>query len=267
MRRPNLLTLLFAAVLAAALSACAGAAADYPSEPSSAPSATAAEPSATPTAVADELTAQTLFARLDAGLAAVQNYDLTMTMTGVAPVQLTGSADVADGRKNFAASASNGAEIRLVDGVLYVKPGELAGGKFVRIDPDDASNPLAAQFSAVRDDMLRSDYDGMDGAVTSIATNGAHEAVNGVVATPYTIILDTSLLTPQAAASLPADPAGELPATIRCTFWIDDRDVPVRAVLDIAGSTTTTDISNVGSGTPVVAPPADQVTTKMPPLG
>ncbi|WP_028049303.1 hypothetical protein [Cellulomonas sp. URHD0024] len=271
MKRPNLLALPFAAVLVVALSACGGAAADEPSAPpSAAPAAASAAPSQTPTptptATADEVTAKTLFPRLDAALAAVQSYDLTMATTGPAPVQLAGSADLADGRKNFAAS-TNGAEIRLVNGILYVRLGERTRGKFVKITPDDTSNPLAAEFSGFRDDVLRSGYVGMEGAITSIASNGAHEDVNGVVATAYTVVLDTSLLTPDAAASLPTDPAAPLPARVRCTFWLDDRNLPVRTVLDVGASTTTTDISNVGLGTPVVAPPAAQVTTVMPSLG
>lgn len=267
MRRSSLLAIPVSVVLAATLAACGGASEEPPSAPST--TAAAAEAEATVAPAADELTAENLFARLAAAQAAAQSYDMAMSITGATSMDLTGSADLTGGKQNIAASindpASGTFELRLVDGIMYINLGELSGGLFLQIDPNDASNPLASSFAGFGDDMLKSGYEGMEGAVTTLIKTGNAETINGVEAQEYTAVLDTAKLAPEATAGLLGDdPAAALPATLTYTFWIDDRDLPVRTVFEVAGTTTTTDVSNIGSGTPVVAPPADQVTTEMP---
>ncbi|QGQ18472.1 hypothetical protein GC089_03390 [Cellulomonas sp. JZ18] len=265
MRTPRLLALPAAVVLATALAACGGGSTTAESTPT-----TASSPSATPTPTptVEALTAENAFARLTAAQKATTSYDMHLSMTGPAAMEMTGSADLADGKQNIVAIMSDPEmgplEVRFVDGVLYLNMGELTGGKFLQLDPNDASNPLGAAFSGITESLGANDLTGMEQAFTSVTAVGEPEQLDGVEVQKYDIVVDTTKIAPEATQELLAEGLAQLPPTITYSYWLDAQDLPRKVTYDIAGTTTTMTLTNVNAGTPVTAPTPDQVTTEMP---
>lgn len=268
MRSSRLLALPVGVVLVAALAACGGGSATAESTPTAASEAATPTATPTPTPTVEALTVENAFARLSAAEAVATSYDVTLSMTGPEAMEMTGSADLADGKQNVAMVLPDpelGAiEVRFVDGILYLAMGELTGGKFLQLDPNDASNPLAAGFAGFADTVGGSQIAGMEQAFTSVTPVGGPEQLDGVEVQAYEIVVDTAKIAPEAGQELLAEGLAQLPPTVTYTYWLDAQDVPRKVVYDLAGTTTTMLMTNVGAGAPVVAPTADQITTEMP---
>jgi hypothetical protein len=260
--RTRLAVLPAALVLVGSLAACGGGSpAAQPSTPAPATSSSAPE--------VEALTAENIVARLDAAQHAVTSYDLTMTSTGVAAMEATGSADLADGKQNVSMVMSSPdmgeIEVRFVDGVIYLNMGPLTGGLFLKADPKDPTNELAAGFAGFEDDILGAEFKGMEDAITSVTATGEPEEIDGVQTQAYDVVIDTTKIAADVAEGLVTDGALDaLPATLTYTYWVDADDVPRKIEYDIAGMTTTITMHNIGAGAPVVAPSADEITTEMP---
>ncbi len=267
MRTSRLLALPVGVVLVAGLAACGGGSATAGSTPTTDTSASAT-PTPTPTPTVDGLTVENAFARLSAAESVATSYDVTLSMTGPETMEMTGSADLADGKQNVAMILPDpdlGAiEVRFVDGVLYLGMGDLTGGKFLQLDPNDASNPLAAGFAGFADSIGGSELAGMEQAFTSVTPVGEPEQLDGVEVQAYEIVVDTAKISPEAGQELLAGGLAQLPPTITYTYWVDAQDVPRKVVYELMGTTTTMLMRNVGAGAPVVAPTPDQITTEMP---
>lgn len=261
-RRTRLAALPVAVVLAGSLAACGGGAPSAePSTPAPATSSSAPE--------VEALTVENIAARLDASQQAVTSYDLTLTASGAVAMEATGSADLADGKQNVSMVMSSpemgDLEFRLVDGVVYLNMGPLTGGLFLKADPNDPANELASAFAGFEDEILGSELDGMEDAVTSVAPVGEPEQLDGVEVQGYEVVIDTTKIAAEVAEGLLLEEALDaLPATLTYTYWLDADDIPRKIQYEVAGSITTMTMSNVNAGTPVVAPPADQITTELP---
>ena len=260
--RTRLAVLPAAVVLVATLTACGGG------TPAAEPSAPAPATSSSAPAV-EPLSVENVVARFDAAQQSVTSYDLTMTTTGVAAMEATGSADLTDGKRNVSLVMSSPEmgdfEFRLVDGIIYLNMGPLTGGLFVQADPNDPADEFAAGFAGFEDDILGTEFEGMEDAITSVTAVGEPEEIDGVPTQPYDVVIDTTKIAADVAEGLLTEEALDaLPATLTYTYWLDADDVPRKMAFDIAGTTTTMTMRNVNAGTPVVAPPADQITTELP---
>lgn len=262
MHRP--LAALSAAVLLTAVVAGCGSA-----EPAAAPSptaTTASTPTPSPTPTVEPLTVKNVVARLDAATNAHTSYDTTIDETGAAPFHGTASVDFADGKQNIAMLASTpdgDMEIRIVDGLLFVRMPSLLGEKFFQVDPADTSNPLS-ELGTLLDDVDESTFAGLEQAIVSFDKTGAPEDVNGVTVQPYTLVVDTTKIAPEVVAEMLPEGVPALPPTLTYQYWIAEDDTVHKVVYEIGGTTSTMTFANFGAAAPVTAPPADQVTTEMP---
>jgi hypothetical protein len=158
-------------------------------------------------------------------------------------------------------------EVRMADGLTYMNLGEITGGKFLQIDPNDPSNPMAAGLGDMTGELDPTQgLAGQEAAVTSVTKKGEPELVEGVEATPYEVVIDPSKLAEEHRAGLDeAAAAGvEIPATFVYTYWIDAESLVRKMSFDLMGSQTEMTFSNWGSGAAVTAPSADQITTENP---
>ncbi|MDC7121670.1 hypothetical protein OMK64_08985 [Cellulomonas fimi] len=264
MQSRSILALPVSVVLAATLAACGGGSATADESPAPVPTKTA---SATPTPTVEVLSATNLVSRLDGALKAQTSYDMTLDMTGAATFQGTASMQVVDGAQNMAMRMSmpevGDMEVRFVGGMAYLKIAML-GEQFFQIDPNDASNPLAADFGGMTE-QFDTGLSGMEEAITSVEPAGPEETIDGVTVQPYTVVVDTTKMTGEAAAKLAeAESVAELPATLTYTYWVGADDLVRKVSYELVGMTTTMTFTNFGAGTPVTAPAPEQITTEMP---
>jgi len=218
-------------------------------------------------AATGQLTVDNIVPRLEAAQATVTSYDVAMSVTGRTPVEATGSVDLADGKHNVAIEGTSphfgDVELRFVDGVLYVDVAALTGGKFVQLDAADLGTGLGKAFTGFTDRAVTGTHlDGMKDAITSVTATGAPETLDGVEVQAYDVVVDTARLTADAAAEARQAGVTRLPATLTSTFWVDGDDLIRKVTSAAAGTTTTVTITNIGAGSPVAAPPADQITTQ-----
>ncbi|AEE44534.1 hypothetical protein [Cellulomonas fimi] len=264
MRPRPLVALSATALLAVTLTACSSA---EPEPAAASPSKTAtATPTPTPTPTVEPLSAANVVARLDAASNAQTSYDTTIDETGSAPFHGTASVDFAGGKRNIAMVGSmpdGDIEIRIVDGLLFVRMPALLGEKYFQVDPADTSNPLA-ELGTLLDELDRSEFSGMEQAIVSFDPVGAPEDLGGVTVQPYQLVVDTTKIAPEVAAGMLPEGVAALPPTLTYQYWVSDDDLVHKVAYDIAGNGTTITFANYGAGAPVTAPPADQVTTEMP---
>src|SRR5690606_9306211 len=148
---------LVATAVLALSSACGGSGSD-----SSAPAAgdakqAAATASAAPSSDASPLTRENFVDRL--GQAQVEAGSAHLEMTASASgmdVSMTGDLRVAEDVERSASRLSMDLgmmqmDVRLVDGVMYLKMGQMTGGKYVRIDLRDPDDPVVKRFGSSMD--------------------------------------------------------------------------------------------------------------------
>jgi hypothetical protein len=197
-------------------------------------------------------------------LAAIEAGSVTMTMsTTTQGVTMDMTADVVftDSSQNMRATADmdgTSFDMLVVDGVIYMSMGELTGGKYIAIDPNDATDPMASSFSGITDQLdPTSSIKALDGAIVSIEKSGEPEEIDGVQAQPYTVVVDTTKMNNPAAADLPE---GTLPAEISYEYWVGPDDLMRKVVMDAAGTSIEMLMTGWGEPLEIVAPTADQIT-------
>lgn len=257
-------------VLLGALAACGG----------SASGASAGSPTLEPTAVAEEpqvevvdLTPADLVEAIAATGRAGATYDFTMTTVGqFLELQAGGSARVDDAGETSIAMVMSSpqtgdAELRLVDGLVYLSLGEATQGKFLQIDPNDPSDPLAPLAGDLADQA--DPTKGMaktEAAIIGMTKSGEPRQMDGVLAQPYEVVMDLAKLPPEARAGFAeAEAAGvPLPPTLTYVYWIGPDNLIRMLSVDLAGTSTELTFMNWGDGAPVSVPSADQITTEAP---
>lgn len=170
----------------------------------------------------------------------VPAYELTMTMVGMEM------------------------RMRAVDGLGYVSLGALTDGKFLTVDPTDASDPFAESFA---DSMEQADpsmgLEENEAAIVSVTPVGDPTEVDGVQVRTYDVVVDPRKM-PERMADLESSmpPGTEVPETLTYTYVVDT-DGRVREVTyEILGITGVMTMSNWGTAAPVVAPGPDEITTR-----
>lgn len=164
-------------------------------------------------------------------------------------------------------------EMRLLDGLIYIKmpKGVLpdAGKPWVKIDPEDTSNPMAAQMGGVMDTVEKADPRLM---LEQLAQSGTikdvkADPINGEDAKKYTIEVELSKLGEQ--NNLGIDPAAvkELEKagvkTITYDVWVNSDNLPMRFVTEmkVMGQNVNVQADYTDWGTPVEveAPAASEI--------
>lgn len=261
-RRPSMLA---ATALAAALvlGACGS---DGGSEKSSDASASAAAKDAEPAALTkDDFAERIADAQVEAGTS-----HMTMTVDA-AGQKITGEGDVrvSDDPAETAVSMTmdtgeTGAmDLVLVDQVMYMRLGELTSGKYVKIDLTDESNPIGKQYGSLVDQLDPSaQVKQLDEAISGFEASGEPEQIDGVLAQPYEVTVDTAKLQEAAGQSAGQGAAG-VPDTIEYTMWIGPDDL-IRRMTTTSAGTVTVDYSKWGDDLDIAAPKASEVTDQDP---
>jgi hypothetical protein len=265
----RLLAVPTAVVLLWGLTACGGATPEADSEPTAAPSASATS-EVTPEGV--ELTTANFLESIMAAQIAAGSYDFTMTMTGGVDESLdaSGTAHVGTDAQSFTMTMqlpdSDPVEMRSTGGMTYVKLGELTGGKFLQIDPNDTSNPLAAEFGDILGELDPSkELAEHEGSIAGVTKKGDPEDLDGVQVQEYEVVIDVTKLPEQLAELEKSLPAGtEPPSTLTYSYWVDSENRARRLVFSIMGAHAEMTFTNWGTAAPVVAPSAEEISTDNP---
>jgi lipoprotein LprG len=201
-------------------------------------------------------------AQLDAG-------SVRMTMTSAfegETMDMTGDVVFTDGSQKLAMTMTvpeaGEVQLRVVDNLLYLHMGELSQNKFVQIDPNDASNPLAGEFQGITEDMdPTASVKGLEGAISSVEKVGDPVDVGGVQAQQYTVVVDTTKVSGSMKEDLDAS-GGAIPDTVTYQYWIDADDRMHKTTIDLAGIVTELTFSKWGEDLQVVAPAPEEILTE-----
>ncbi|UZN03099.1 hypothetical protein [Cellulomonas sp. S1-8] len=259
-------------LLLGALTACAGGAtADAGTSPvplAPAPDAVLASPEVTgpATLTADDFIRTVVDAQVTA-----QSYDFTLSLgSGDELMAMNGSMHLGGGSPSFAMFVlmpdAPPMTIRSVAGMNYVSLGDVTGGKFLAVDPQDTSHPLTAVFA---DSMSQVDptmgLGEQEAAVVSVTPDGGPVDLDGTQVQRYEVVVDPSKM-PEKLAQLEAGlpPGMEVPETLTYTYVVDTEGRIQMVTFDVLGIRGRMGFSNWGSGTPVEAPTAEEITTEDP---
>jgi hypothetical protein len=253
----------------ATMTACGGDSDDSssPSSPSVASGTASASPeasdSASPTPAAGESVDPDRFlAMFETALEQETTAHLTMSMKGTrVSMEAEGDVDYSDDPPAIAMTLNgdqlgDGTEVRIVDGVMYLKT-PMFGDKFVRMDLSDPNNPLGERFSAMFD--LRSVLDNFRSGLRSVTLVGEEE-VDGEPMRRYQVTMDPS------EAVGEADPSGSAtegaPETITYDLWFDGDGLFRRMEADRGSDegALTVVLSDWGADVTIVPPPSGEVT-------
>lgn len=217
-------------------------------------------------ASSEDLTTENFAQRITAATIEAGSYSLDMT-TDAAGASSTISADVelVDSTTNMAMTMDAqgvAMEIRIVDAIFYMNLGDLSGGKFVKVDPADPSNPLAGQFDGLESQLdPTKSLEGFEGAFTSVEKVGEPVDVDGVQAQQYTVVVDTTKISGPLADQ--AEAAGSaLPPELTYEYWIDAQDRMVRTTSEVSGATVDMTFSGWGEDFGITAPGDDEISTE-----
>jgi lipoprotein LprG len=184
---------------------------------------------------------------------------LTMTMKGAMSTGAQGDVTYADGKSAMKMTMSmpqlgkGKIEVRYVGELLYMTiPGVTPAGKFVAIDPNDQSSPLAKSFSGLTDqlDPLRS-VKTMESAVTKAPRVG-QTTLDGVPVDHYRVTVDTTKVMKDLGQKAP--PAAQLPKTLTYDMWLDDKDLIRKMTFAIARTSVMMRMSKWGQNVKVERP-------------
>jgi len=257
-------------VLLGALTACGGG-----SSTDAATATPSATPSASPTVEATPepttLTAADFIRTIVDAQVAAGSYDFTMTMGSAGEsMSMSGSVHLGGDTPALAmvieAPDTPAMTVRSVGGMSYVNLGELTGGKFLAIDPADASNPFGAAFAEAMGEVDPTmGLEGQEAAIVSVTPTGEPIEVDGVEAQTYVVVIDPSKL-PEELAEMQAQlpPGTEVPATLEYTYVVDADGRAREVSFDILGIQSRTTFTSWGTAAPVDAPTAEEITTEDP---
>lgn len=195
-------------------------------------------------------------AQLDAGSVHIsQQTDAGETSTK-AEADMTIAAEPADANLSMSMELPTGAaEIRLVDGAMYMNMGELSMNKFVELDGSVEGMPDPSEILSQIDP--QSQMQAFSDAIVDFESEPATEQIDGVDTTKYTLTLDTAKLFAEnpISGATPED-IGE---TIAYEVFVGDDDLPRRVSMGFSGSTSVTDFSRWGEPVEIAAPGADEL--------
>ncbi len=160
----------------------------------------------------------------------------------------------------------------LVDGLVYMRLGEISEGKYWKLDPSDPDGPVAGMGL---DQMLEQTdplgaLEKMEAGIDSVTFEGT-EDVDGRELDRYELTIDTeAAIGAYGGGGLPDGTAEQLPETVTYDLWLDDEDRFARMVMEMPimdqQVSVEMDVDDWGKEVDIAAPPADEV-TEMPDMG
>lgn len=252
--RRALATVAVLAVSAGALTACQ----DASTAGSQAGSSSSASPSKSASGDGGHLDEDTLVDAISTGPLKAGSAHLSMTMDGAMALSAEGDVSYRDGgpemsmRMDIPQMGAGKMELRLVDGILYLTiPTLTPAGKFLRIDPQDKSNPLTKSFGSLSDQMdPLASIAAMKTAVRDVSFVGS-EQVDGVDTDRYRVTVDTAAMT----KAMKQKSVAGMPETLTYDLWLDSDDLLRRLRFELAGQKVEMTMSKWGEPVSVQAPP------------
>jgi hypothetical protein len=230
--------------------------------PSASDPAAAGSTSAGDTGSGDHLDRDGLVQAITAGPLKAGSAHLMMTMSGAMSVTAEGDVSYAKTgpeMKLTMSVAQMGAgqmDMRVVDGIVYMTiPSVTPPGKFLKIDPQDKSNPMSRSFGSLSGQMdpLNS-VRAMKSGVRKVTFVGT-EAVDGEDVDHYRVVVDSAaMFTAMKQKTVPG-----MPENLTYDMWLDDQDLLRRMQFEVAGQTVDMSMSKWGEPVSVEAPPAGKV--------
>ena len=222
---------------------------------SESPSASSASP--TPTA-GESVDPDRFLAMFERALEQEKTAHLTMSMKSTrVSMEAEGDVDYSDEPPAVAMTLNgdqlgDGTEVRMVDGVMYLKT-SIFGDKFVRMDLSDPNNPLGERFSGMFD--LRSVLDNFRTGLRSVSLVG-EEDVEGESMRHYQVTMDPSEAAPSGSAT------EDVPETVTYDLWFDGDGLFRRMEADLGpdDGALTVVLSDWGADVTIEPPPSGQVT-------
>lgn len=125
-------------------------------------------------------------------------------------------------------------DVVMVDGVMYMKMGDLTGGKYWKLDPSDPDSPLG---SMGLDKMLQqsdpaSALQAMKSGIKSVTYQG-DEDVDGRHLDHYVMTVDIGSIMDSLGADLPSGASGAMPDKVTYDIWLDDENRFAQMQMDL----------------------------------
>jgi hypothetical protein len=268
--RKALATIAVLTVTAGSLSACGDTAGPTAAQGgssaavgSSAPSSASASPSDDASdASSGRLDKDSLIEAITTGPTEAGSAHMTMNMDG--SMSLSAEGDVGYGKSGPEMSmtmempqmGAGKIDLRMVGGIMYMTiPTLTPAGKFLRIDPNDKSNPLTKSFGGLSDQMdPLSSVAAMKDAVRKVTFVGP-EMVDGEDADHYVLTVDTARM----MRKMKQKNVAGMPATLEYDMWLDSKDLLRRMQFAVAGLDVTMTMSKWGEPVSISAPPKSRI--------
>ncbi|MBF4770540.1 LppX_LprAFG lipoprotein [Nocardioides agariphilus] len=258
--RTRLVAVVATAALGLSLAACGSDKPEATDDPTSASSTTPSTADATdateePSQIDDggQVAVRQFADRLKAGIDNTEQAHLEFTMSGTGgEMKGAGDVDYTSNPPEMQMSLDMGAQsigMVLVDGTMYIKSSQ-AGDKYLAFDLSDPTNPLGADFSKQLDPAAS-----MKSFVTALSsvTSAGTEEVDGETLDRYELVIDTTKIADQSTAS-------QLPADMKVTVWLDDKDRMARSVMDMGAITYDASMTDFDKALDLKAPPKGEIT-------
>jgi len=176
----------------------------------------------------------------------------TGTLAGKGDIDYSGDSPATAMTITSGLFGSDGAEVRLVDGVMYVNIGQLSGDKFWKIDLDDPDSPFGSLGSQIDP---KSSVELLEKGLTSVEYVGEEDSLDH-----YRASVDPQALVKDLGGPMASRGASALPDSIDYDVWLDD-DNRLNKLTFAMGDAATLEmaLSDFGADVTIEAPPADAV--------
>ena len=177
----------------------------------------------------------------------------TSSMSGEGDVDYSGDTPAVAMTMSSEVFGADDAEVRLVDGVMYLDIGGLTQGKFWKLDLDDPDSPFGALGSQLDP---KSSVEVLEKGLKSVTYVGAEDSLDH-----YTATVDPQALVDHMGGAMGSEAAPSLPDSFEYDVWLDDenRVNKLTTTMGDVGSVEMT-LSDFGAEVDIEAPPADDIT-------
>lgn len=155
------------------------------------------------------------------------------------------------------------AELIVADGIFYIQMGDLSGGKYWKIDPDDADGMLAGMGNMLDQADPIGGLKSLESGIETVTFEG-NEDVDGRDLDHYELTVDLQAVLEEMGTELPREAAKGVPDSVTYGLWLDDEDRFAQLKMDypVMDQQMTMEMAadDWGTDVEIEAPPADEVT-------
>lgn len=178
----------------------------------------------------------------------------TMTVTGQQTMK-----PVAMQLEMNGAAFGGKAKMIVVKGKLYLSTPDVPAGKYLKIDPKDSSDPMAASLGGMLNDMDPSKtFESFDGGLKA-AKFVKTETLDGRKVDRYAVTVDMAAALKAKGQKMVAG----MPKTLVYTIWMGSADhLMYKIFFEMAGVSMTMNASDWGKPISIKAPPASKIISR-----